>query len=47
MKAPDGRERAFVGKMLDNRNMLTTDAVARLLHSIVGGVAVSSCDRNK
>ena len=41
-EGPYGRERAFVGKMLDNRNMLTTDAVARLLHSIVGGVAVSS-----
>lgn len=39
---PYGRERAFVGEMLDNRNMLTTDAVARLLHSIIGGVAVSS-----
>ena len=41
-EGPYGRERAFVGKMLDNRNMLTTDAVARLLHSIIGGVAVSS-----
>jgi beta-lactamase class A len=28
--------------MLDNRNMVTTNAIARLLHSIVGGVAVSS-----
>lgn len=37
-----GRERAFLGAMMENRNMLTTDAVARLLHSIVGGVAVSS-----
>lgn len=37
-----GRERAFVGAMLENRNALTTNAVARLLHSIVGGVAVSS-----
>jgi hypothetical protein len=27
---------------MDNRNMLTTNATARLLHSIVGGVAVSS-----
>lgn len=36
-----GRERAFVGKNLQNRNMLTTEAVARLLHSIIGGVAVS------
>ncbi len=39
---PYGRERAFVGVALENRNMLTTDAVARLLHSIVGGVAVSA-----
>lgn len=39
---PYGRERAFVGERLDNRNQLTTDAIARLLHSIVGGVAVSS-----
>ncbi|WP_017652420.1 serine hydrolase [Fortiea contorta] len=39
---PYGRERAFYGQMLDNRNMLTTDAIARLLHSIIGGVAVSS-----
>ncbi|MEB3338866.1 MAG: serine hydrolase [Leptolyngbyaceae bacterium] len=39
---PYGRERAFLGEMLDNRNMLTTNATARLLHSIVGGVAVSS-----
>jgi beta-lactamase class A len=27
---------------MENRNMLTTDATARLLHSIIGGVAVSS-----
>jgi len=39
---PYGRERAFYGEMLENRNMLTTSAIARLLHSIVGGVAVSS-----
>ncbi len=38
---PYGRERQFVGETLDNRNLLTTDAIARLLHSIVGGVAVS------
>ncbi|MGK7932730.1 MAG: serine hydrolase [Microcystaceae cyanobacterium] len=37
-----GRERAFVGQLMENRNMLTTDAVARLLHSIIGGIAVSS-----
>ena len=40
-ESPYGRERAFVGEMRENRNMLTTDAVARLLHSIVGGAAVS------
>lgn len=39
---PYGRERAFYGEMFANRNMLTTNAIARLLHSIVGGVAVSS-----
>ncbi len=41
-----GRERAFLGELMENRNMLTTDAVARLLHSIIGGVAVSS-DRSQ
>ena len=39
---PYGRERAFVGEWRENRNMLTTNATARLLHSIIGGVAVSS-----
>ena len=39
---PLGRERLFVGASLENRNMLTTNATARLLHSIVGGVAVSA-----
>ncbi|MBE9005559.1 serine hydrolase [Fortiea sp. LEGE XX443] len=39
---PYGRERAFYGETFDNRNMLTTNAIARLLHSIVGGVAVAS-----
>jgi len=39
---PYGRERAFVGELLENRNMVTTNATARLLHSIMGGVAVSS-----
>jgi len=37
-----GRERAFLGELMENRNMLTTNATARLLHSIVGGVAASS-----
>jgi Beta-lactamase enzyme family len=39
---PYGREDAFVGAQRENRNRLTTDATARLLHSIVGGVAVSA-----
>jgi Beta-lactamase enzyme family len=39
---PYGRERAFYGELMENRNMLTTNATARLLHSIVGGVAVSA-----
>lgn len=39
---PYGRERAFLGQLMENRNMLTTNATAQLLHSIVGGVAVSS-----
>ena len=39
---PYGRERAFLGAAMENRNMLTTEATARLLHSIVGGVAVSA-----
>ena len=39
---PYGRERAFVGAAYDNRNMLTTEAIARMLHGIIGGVAVSA-----
>jgi beta-lactamase class A len=38
---PYGRERLFLGEAYENRNMLSTEATARLLHSIVGGVAVS------
>ena len=41
-EGPYGREKAFLGEMMENRNMLTTDSIARLLHSIIGGVAVSS-----
>ena len=40
-EGPYGRERAFVGEMRENRNMVTTDAIARLMHSIIGGAAVS------
>lgn len=39
---PYGRERVFIGKMMENRNMLTTNAVAQLLYSIIAGVAVCS-----
>ena len=39
---PYGRERAFYGQLLENRNMLTTNAIARLMHAIVGGVAVTA-----
>ena len=38
---PYGREKDFLGAALENRNQLTTEATARLLHSIVGGVSVS------
>jgi len=38
---PYGREQDFVGSDRQNRNRLTTDATAKLLHSIVGGGAVS------
>jgi Beta-lactamase enzyme family len=39
---PYGREQAFVGANKQNRNLLTTDGTARLVHSIIGGVAVSA-----
>ncbi|MGC1308628.1 MAG: serine hydrolase [Phormidesmis sp.] len=39
---PYGREQAFLGPARENRNLLTTEATARLLHSIVGGVSVSA-----
>ncbi|NEP05044.1 MULTISPECIES: serine hydrolase [Okeania] len=38
---PYGRERMFQGLLMENRNIVTTHSTARLLHSIVGGVAVS------
>ncbi|MEO1209288.1 MAG: serine hydrolase [Cyanobacteria bacterium J06638_20] len=41
-EGPYGRERLFYGEAMENRNWLTTNAVARLFHSVVGGVAVSS-----
>ncbi len=39
---PYGREHDFLGEAFENRNRLTGEAIARLLHSIVGGVSVSS-----
>lgn len=38
---PYGRERAFYGQNMENRNMLTTNATAHLLHLIIGGMAVN------
>ena len=40
-EGPYGRERVFVGEKYTNRNMLTTDATARMLTEIVLGKAVS------
>jgi beta-lactamase class A len=40
-EGPYGRERLFYGDNMGNRNFLTTDATAHLLHSIIGGVAVT------
>ncbi len=37
-----GRERAFLGELMEHRNMLTPNATARLFHSIIGGVAACS-----
>ena len=39
---PYGREQVFFGKAFENRNQLSAEAIARLLHSIIGGVSVSS-----
>ncbi|WP_041698316.1 hypothetical protein [Thalassoporum mexicanum] len=38
---PYGRERTFHGDTMANRNMLTTDATAHLLYSIMTGIAIS------
>jgi beta-lactamase class A len=40
-EGPYGREREFLGKNYENRNKLTTDAVARLTAEIVTGRAVT------
>lgn len=37
-----GRDRIFMGELMENRNLLTANATAWLLHCIVGGIAVSS-----
>jgi hypothetical protein len=39
---PYGREKAFYGKEMANRNLLTTDATAHIVHSIMSGIAVSA-----
>jgi len=41
-EGPYGRERVFVGEHYENRNLLTTDATARLLVEIVLGRAVNA-----
>ena len=41
-EGPYGRERVFVGEKYTNRNMLTTDATARLMTEIALGKAVSA-----
>ena len=38
---PYGREREFYGEQLDNRNRLSTDAVARLLQAVMASALVS------
>lgn len=40
-EGPYGRDRIFVGQAYTNRNMLTTDATARLLQEIAAAKAVS------
>src|SRR5215212_5733771 len=40
-EGPYGRERQFLGQKFENRNRLTTDAMARLLSEIVTGRAVT------
>ncbi|MBE9063998.1 serine hydrolase [cf. Phormidesmis sp. LEGE 11477] len=41
-EGPYGRELLFFGETFDNRNQLTAEAITRLLHSIIGGVSVTS-----
>jgi len=44
---PYGREKDFYGPQLENRNRLSTDATARLLHAVIAGAMVSppACQR--
>ncbi len=44
---PYGRERMFVGENYQNRNMLTTNAVARLFHGLMNNLIVSpaACEK--
>ncbi|MFM8605453.1 MAG: serine hydrolase [Cyanobium sp.] len=46
-EAPWGREAQFYGVDRQNRNRLSSDAVARLLHGVIGGALVSppACQR--
>jgi beta-lactamase class A len=40
-EGPYGRESAFYGPQLENRNRLSTDFTARLLHGVMAGAVVS------
>lgn len=40
-EGPYGRERQFYGPGLENRNRLSTDVTARLLHAVIAGAFVS------
>jgi hypothetical protein len=46
-EGPYGRERDFYGGELENRNRLSTDATARLLHAVIAAAVVSppACGR--
>jgi hypothetical protein len=46
-EGPYGREAAFYGRDRENRNRLSSDATARLLHAVIGGAIVSppACER--
>lgn len=46
-EGPYGREAQFYGRDRENRNRLSSDATARLLHAVIGGAIVSppACER--